>query len=82
MTVLSVQILNPKALRLLEDMADLQLIALQPHTPLARQRPMTDEAKIAAQTAISKGSPNMDLYRVLDHISKSRKDRSLPFQDE
>jgi hypothetical protein len=82
MTKLSVEILNPKALRLLEDLADLQLIAIQPRTPLARQKPMTDVEKIQAREALMKGSPDMNLDAMLEHLRESREDRKLPFRDE
>lgn len=82
MTKLSVEILNPKALRLLEDLADLQLIALEPRTPLARPRSMTDAEKAQAMAAVMNGSPDMDLDAILEHLRESREDRVLPFRDE
>lgn len=82
MTMYSVQILNPKAIRLLEDLADLELIRLEPKTTVMQKPRLSDEERQKAREAVLKGSPNMDLDAVLDHLRESRQDRKLPFHDE
>ncbi|AQG80995.1 hypothetical protein [Spirosoma montaniterrae] len=78
METYSVEILNPKAIRLLEDLADLQLIAIE----LRTVNNLTDEDAVQARNAVLRGSPNMDLDAMLEHLQESRQDRKLPFRDE
>ncbi|MEZ0610229.1 hypothetical protein ACAW74_17060 [Fibrella sp. WM1] len=82
MTMYSVEILNPKAIRLLEDLADLDLIKLQPKTPIVPKKPMSDEEQASLREAVLRGSPNMDIDAMLEHLRESRQDRKLPFRDE
>jgi hypothetical protein len=74
--------LNPKAVRLLEDLADLQLLTFRPNSASANQPTLTDIEKAKAHEAVMRGSPNMDLDRMLEHLRESRQDRKLPFRDD
>lgn len=77
-----IEILNPKAVRLLEDLADLQLLTFRPNSASATQPTLTDIEKAKAHEAVMRGSPNMDLDRMLEHLRESRQDRKLPFRDD
>jgi hypothetical protein len=76
-----IEILNPKAVRLLEDLADLQLLTFRSNSVLVSQPTVTDTEKAKAREAVMRGSPNMDLDRMLEHLRESREDRKLPFRD-
>lgn len=79
METYSVQILNPKAIRLLEDLADLELIALQPRTPLAKQKSLTDKERVEDQEQIMRGgSQTLDVEAL---IAYNKQDRPMPFRD-
>ena len=80
MNTYSVDILNPKAVRLLEDLADLQLIAIRKTQPVLSEHELTERKK-AAREAVMQGSPTMDIDAMLAHIKESRQDRPLPFRD-
>lgn len=82
METYSVEILNPKAVRLLEDLADLELITLKPKPALAQKSTLSDEERAKAREAVMRGSPNMDLDAMLEHLRESRQDRKLPFRDD
>lgn len=82
MTMYSVQIVDPKAIQLLEDMADSGLIKLQPKTPVAYQKPMTDSERKAAHERVMRGSPSLNVDEMLAWLEESKKDRKLPFRDE
>lgn len=78
----SVEILNPKAVKLLEDLADLELIAIKPRTAVAKQTSPSDEEREEARKRVMQGSPNMDIDAMLEHLRESRQDRKLPFRDD
>ncbi len=81
----SVQILNPKAVRLLQDLADLDLITLRQEVFAANagdRLSIIDDEKVKAREAVMRGSPNMDLEAMLDHLRESCQDRKLPFRDD
>ncbi|RIV25193.1 hypothetical protein DYU11_07725 [Fibrisoma montanum] len=82
MPIYSVEILNPKAIKLLEDLADLELIAIKPRTPMANQAPLSNKEREEARKRVMQGSPNLDLDAMLEHLHESRQDRKLPFRDE
>lgn len=85
MDTYSVQILNPKAVRLLQDLADLELITLRQEVGVANvadQLNAIDDEKARAREAVMRGSPNMDLDAMLEHLRESRQDRKLPFRDD
>lgn len=78
METYSVEIRNPKAVRLLEDLADMDLIVLKP----IKGSVVSEEERARAREAVLRGSPNMDLDAMLEHLRESRQDRKLPFRDE
>ncbi|MFD2574496.1 hypothetical protein ACFSUS_27925 [Spirosoma soli] len=80
METYSVEILNPKATKLLQDLADLELIRIEPTGSLANV--VNDEEETKARAAILRGSPDMNLEAMLEHLRESRQDRKLPFRDE
>ena len=81
MRTYSVDILNPKAVRLLEDLADLKLISLRQLVPATSE--VTDnERKQKAREAVLNGSPDMNLDAMLAYVRESRQDRKLPFRDD
>lgn len=43
---------------------------------------LTEEERAEAREAVMRGSPNMDLDAMLEHLRESRQDRKLPFRDE
>ena len=80
METYSIEILNPKAMKLLQDLADLELIAIRPTgVPSAL---VNDEERARAREAVMRGSPNIDLEAMLEHLRESRQDRKLPFRDD
>ncbi len=79
MDTYTVDILNPKALRLLEDLADMKLIDLKKAGSLGNL--LSDEEKALARERVMRGSPNMDIEGMLAHLRESRQDRELPFRD-
>lgn len=76
MDTYTVDILNPKALRLLEDLADMKLIDLK------KVGALSEEDKVLARERVMRGSPNMDINEIITHLQESRQDRRLPFRDE
>ncbi len=79
MDTYTVDILNPKALRLLEDLADMKLIDLKKAGSSGDA--LSDEEKALARERVLRGSPDMDVEGMLAHIRESRQDRELPFRD-
>ena len=43
---------------------------------------LTEEERAKAREAVMRGSPNMDLEAMLEHLRESRQDRKLPFRDD
>lgn len=82
MTMYSVEILNPKAIRLLEDLADLDLIKLQPKTPVIQKKPISDEERAVLRERIMQGAPSLNVDEMIDWLNESKKDRPLPFRAE
>jgi hypothetical protein len=79
METYSVVILNPKAVRLLEDLADLELITLESKTSVLRQVQMSDEAWNNAYRRIMQGgSQQLDVAAMIAEI---KEDRPMPFRD-
>ncbi len=79
METYSVQILNPKVVRLLEDLADLELITLQPRMPLVKNKPLTEEERAAARERLIRGgSQTLDVEAM---IAYNKEDRPMPFRD-
>ncbi len=74
------EILNPKGVRLLEDLADLEIITFKPQTAMARQVAMSDEEWNEAYQRIMQGGSNT--LDVLEHLRESRQDRPMPFRDD
>lgn len=80
-----VDIINPKALRLLEDLADMKLIDLKKTESPANRLPinqLSDEEIALARERVMRGSPGIDLDGLLAYLRESRQDRKLPFRDE
>ncbi|GEM_PF-2468672 len=85
MDTYTVDIINPKALRLLEDLADMKLIDLKKTELPANQlsvNKLSDEEMALARERVMRGSPSMDIEGALAHLRESRQDRKLPFRDE
>ena len=82
METYSVEILNPKAIRLLEDLADLDLIAIKPRPAVERQPILSEAERAEAREQIMRGSPTLDLNAMLEHLRESREDRKMPFRDD
>ena len=85
METYSVQIVNPKAIRLLQDLADMELITIRREVDTASatdRLDAIDDEKAKAREAVMRGSPNMDLDAMLEHLRESRQDRKLPFRDD
>lgn len=82
MEIYSVEILNPKAVRLLEDLADLDLIAIKPETPAPKLAVLTEEQRAEARERVMRGAPTLDVDAMLEWLKESRKDRKLPFHDD
>lgn len=82
MTMYSVEILNPKAIRLLEDLADLDLIKLQPKTPMMPKQPMSDEDRASLRERVMRGAPSLHVDEMIGWLNESKADRPLPFRDE
>jgi len=78
MDTYTVDILNPKALRLLEDLADMTLIDLKKSGSSGN---LSDEEKALVRERVLRGSPDMDTEGMLAHLRESRQDRELPFRD-
>ena len=78
METYSVEIRNPKAVRLLQDLADMDLIVLKP----VKTTLLSDEEREKAREAVLHGSPTMNIEAMLEHLRESRQDRKLPFRDE
>ncbi len=85
METYSVQIVNPKAIRLLQDLADMELITIRREVDTANatdRLDAIDDEKAKAREAVMRGSPNMNLDAMLEHLRESRQDRKLPFRDD
>lgn len=79
MLTYSVEILNPKAVKLLEDLADLDLITINPRTTLAKQAPLSDEERAKAHERIMRGgSQTLDVDEMIAYI---KEDRPMPFRE-
>ena len=85
METYSVQIVNPKSIRMLQDLADMELITIRQEVDTASvtdRLDATDDEKAKAREAVMHGSPNMDLDAMLEWLKESRKDRKLPFRED
>ena len=85
METYSVQLLNPKALRLLQDLADLELITLRQDVIAANasdRLDAVDEEKAKARERIMRGgSQTLDVEEMVAYVKETR-ERNLPFRDE
>ena len=85
METYSVQIVNPKAVRLLQDLADMELITIRREVDTAsatNRLDAIDDEKARAREAVMRGSPNLDVDAMLEWLKESKKDRRLPFRDD
>lgn len=85
MDTYSVQMVNPKAIRLLQDLADMELITIRREVDTASATDRLDaieEEKAKAREAVMRGSPNLDVDAMLEWLKESKKDRKLPFRDD
>lgn len=81
MEIYSIEILNPKAKRLLEDLADLELIAIKPRTPVIEPAAPTEEQRAEARERVMRGgSQTLDVEEMIAYVKETR-DRKLPFRD-
>jgi DNA-binding GntR family transcriptional regulator len=79
MEMYSVEIVNPKAVKLLQDLADMELIVLKPVSSSSKQA--TEEEKRRAREAVMRGSSTMQVEAMLEHLRESRQDRKMPFRE-
>ena len=85
MDTYSVQMVNPKAIRLLQDLADMELITIRREVDTASATDRLDaieKEKAKAREAVMRGSPNLDVDAMLEWLKESKKDRKLPFRDD
>lgn len=81
METYSVEIVNPKAVKLLQDLADMELIVLRPIASLSGQM-KEDEERTRARESVMRGSPSINVKAMLEHLRDSRHDRKLPFRED
>ena len=85
METYSVQILNPKVIRLLQDLADLELITLRQETITStvadRLDVIDDEATKARERIMRGGSQTLDVEEMVAYVKEMR-ERKLPFRDD
>ncbi len=80
MDTYTVDILNPKALRLLEDLADMKLIDLKKTGPLGNL--LSDEEKALARERVMRGgSQTLDVDEMIAYVNETR-ERPLPFRED
>ena len=85
METYTVQILNPKAVRLLQDLADLELITLQQEvvtTNVSDRLNAIDEETAKAREVVMRGAPTLNVDEMLEWLKESKRDRKLPFRDD
>ena len=79
------QILNPKAVRLLQDLADLELITLRQDVVTAnasdRLDAIDDEKAKARERIMRGGSQTLDVEEMVAYVKETR-ERKLPFRDD
>ncbi|GAB3494228.1 hypothetical protein GCM10027341_10100 [Spirosoma knui] len=80
METYSVEILHPKATKLLQDLADLELIIFKPTGPSVNMADEEERAK-ARERIMRGGSQTLDVEEMLAHVKETR-ERKLPFWDE
>ena len=85
METYTVQILNPKAVRLLQDLADLELITLRQDVVAAnasdRLDAIDDEKAKARERIMRGGSQTLDVEEMVAYVRETR-ERKLPFRDD
>jgi hypothetical protein len=81
MSTYSVHVLNPKAVKLLEDLADLGIIKLEPKTALVPKKPMTEAELAAARARVMQGAPTLNVDEMIAWLNESKEDRKLPFRE-
>lgn len=79
MDTYTVDILNPKALRLLEDLADMNLIELKKAESSGNS--LSDEEKALARERVMRGgSQTLDVEAMVAYVNETR-ERPLPFRE-
>ena len=85
MDTYSVQILNPKAVRLLQDLADLELITLRQEVGMVNVvdhlNDIDDERTRARERIMRGGSQTLDVEEMVAYVRETR-ERRLPFRDD
>ena len=80
-----VQIVNPKAVRLLQDLADMELITIRQEVGTAnasdRLDVIDDEKGRARERIMRGGSQTLDVEEMVAHVKETR-ERKLPFRDD
>lgn len=80
MDTYTVDILNPKALRLLEDLADMNLIELKKTG--SSDNSLSDEEKALARERVMRGgSQTLDVEAMVAYVNETR-ERPLPFRED
>ena len=52
-----------------------------PHQ-VQKKQVISEEERAKARERVMRGSPNMDVDAMLEHLRESRQDRKLPFRDD
>lgn len=82
METYAIEILNPKAVRLLQDLADLDLIILHPRTTPPQQPILTETERTEAYERVMRGgSQTLDVDEMVAYVQEMR-ERELPFRHE
>jgi hypothetical protein len=81
MAMYPVQVLNPKAVKLLEDLADMGVIRLEPKTAVTPKQPITGEELAAARTIVMRGAPTLDVDKMIAWLNGSKEYSKLPFRE-
>ena len=81
METYSVQILNPKAVQLLYDLADLNLIALQPEPPVEMQPAPKKSDRLEAHDLVDRVRPEPPTLHP-DDMMEWLRESPPPFRDE
>ncbi|GAB3691678.1 hypothetical protein GCM10027592_09890 [Spirosoma flavus] len=80
METYSVEIRNPQAVKLLQDMAAREMIVLKPIA--SSSSVLTEDEKKLARERVMRGASSLNIDEMLEWLQESKKDRKLPFRDE
>ncbi len=80
MDTYTVDILNPKALRVLEDLADMKLIDLK-KAGSSGDALSDEERALARERVLRGGSQTLDVDEMIAYVNETR-ERSLPFRED